>query len=172
MHFIPRRNVIFERARFNPRKQEQGEPVDVFITTLYTLSEHCNYGSLREEMIRDRIVIGIRNAQLSEKLQLDSQLTLTTAVTQIRQSELQQPVLRGTTSDIPIDAVQTSKSGLKKPCQLRGSRRTGRATANNKPENTTACTWCGRYPTHDRQHCPARKVSPAAHPMSQVVLDQ
>ena len=67
VHFIPRRNVIFERARFNSRKQEQGEPVDVFITALYTLSERCNYGSLREEMIRDSIVVGIRNAQLSRR---------------------------------------------------------------------------------------------------------
>ena len=60
--------------------------MDVFITALYTLSEHCNYSSLREEMIRDRIVVGIRNAQLLEKLQLDSQLTLATAVVQVRQS--------------------------------------------------------------------------------------
>ena len=53
-HFNPRKNVIFERAKFNSRKQEEGEPVDAFITTLYKLSEHCNYGDLRNEMIRDR----------------------------------------------------------------------------------------------------------------------
>ena len=41
--------------------------MDVFITALYTLSERCNYGSLREEMIRDSIVVGIRNAQLSRR---------------------------------------------------------------------------------------------------------
>ena len=45
-HFVKRRNVIFERAKFNNRKQEQGEPVDAFITALYTLAEHCNYGAL------------------------------------------------------------------------------------------------------------------------------
>ena len=161
--FHPKTECHFRERRFNSRKQEQGEPMDVFITALYTLSEHCNYSSLREEMICDSIVVGIRNAQLTEKLQLDSHLTLATAVAQVRQSEtvkLQQPILRGTTSDIPIDAVQTSKSGLKKPCQPCDSRRTGRATANNKPENTTACIWCGRLmPTHDRQHCPARKVT-------------
>ena len=72
VHFIPRRNVIFERARFNSRKQEQGEPVDVFITALYTLSEHCNYGSLREEMICDRIVVGIRSCQRSCNLTRNS----------------------------------------------------------------------------------------------------
>lgn len=58
-------------------------------------------------MIRDRIVVGIRNAPLSEKLQLDSALTLEKAVIQVRQSEAikqQQPLLRGGSAkqDTPI----------------------------------------------------------------------
>jgi hypothetical protein len=40
-HFIVRRNVIFERAKFNKRKQEDSENVENFVTSLYTLSEHC-----------------------------------------------------------------------------------------------------------------------------------
>lgn len=75
-HFVKRRNVIFKRAKFNNRKQEPGEPVDVFITALYALAEHSNYGTLHDEMIRDRIVVGIRDSSLSEKLQLDAELTL------------------------------------------------------------------------------------------------
>ena len=46
------------------RRQEEGELVDAFITALYLLAEHCGYGDLHGEMIRDRIVVGIRNAQL------------------------------------------------------------------------------------------------------------
>ena len=34
-HFIKKRNVIYERARFNSRKQEEGEPADSFITDLH-----------------------------------------------------------------------------------------------------------------------------------------
>lgn len=58
-NFVQRRNVIFERAKFNRRKQEAGEPVEAFITALYALAEHCGYGDLHDEMIRDRIVVGI-----------------------------------------------------------------------------------------------------------------
>ena len=36
-----------------------------------TLVEHCEYGELKEEMICNRIMVGIR-----EKLQLDSELAL------------------------------------------------------------------------------------------------
>ena len=57
-HFVKCKNVIFECAKFNMRKQEDGETVDSFITTLYELVEDCNYRLLREEMIRDRLVVG------------------------------------------------------------------------------------------------------------------
>ena len=55
--FVVRRNVIFERAKFNLRHQEEKETVDSFITALYCLAEHCGYGALREELIRDRLVV-------------------------------------------------------------------------------------------------------------------
>ena len=94
------------------RKQKEGEPADVFITALHTLSEHCNYGALRNEMIRDRIVVGIRDVKLSEKLdlQLEDDLTLENAIKKVRQSEVvkeQQTELRGARgkSAAPIDAL-------------------------------------------------------------------
>ena len=88
-HLIKIKNVIFERAKFNRKSQEQVEPVtavSTFITTLYTLAEHCGYRVLHSEMIRDRIVVGIRDMNLSELL-LESVLTLDKAITEVFQSE-------------------------------------------------------------------------------------
>ncbi|CAC5416318.1 unnamed protein product [Mytilus coruscus] len=62
-YFIVRRNVIFERAKFNKRKQDDDEGVESFVTSLYTLTEHCGYNDLRQEMIRDRIVVGIKESR-------------------------------------------------------------------------------------------------------------
>ena len=39
------------------RRQEEGEPVDSFITSLYWLAEHCIYHDLHDEMVQDRIVV-------------------------------------------------------------------------------------------------------------------
>ena len=86
-HFIIKCNVIFERAKFNMRVQKEGEPVDNFITDLYTLAEHCNFGTLHDELIRDRIVVGIRDKAFSEKLQLEAELTLERAINQVKQKE-------------------------------------------------------------------------------------
>ena len=40
-HFVKKRNVIFEGAKFNMQKQETSETVDNFITNLYALAKHC-----------------------------------------------------------------------------------------------------------------------------------
>uniref|UniRef100_A0A1X7UX01 Retrotransposon gag domain-containing protein n=1 Tax=Amphimedon queenslandica TaxID=400682 RepID=A0A1X7UX01_AMPQE len=58
------------------RCQGSEEPVEQFITSLYSLAEGCEYGDLRETMIWDRIVVGIRDKALSESLQIDTKLTL------------------------------------------------------------------------------------------------
>ena len=97
-HFVKKRNVIYERAHFNQRCQEEGETFDDFVTALYGLVEHCKYENLRTEMIRDRIVVGLRDQKLSERLQLEADLTLEKAMTMARQSESvrkQQSVIRG-----------------------------------------------------------------------------
>ena len=83
--FKVRKNVIFERARFNRRSQCPDESVEQFITSLYSLADSCDYGTLRDEMIRDRIVVGIRDQSLSERLQLDARLTLESAKMLVRQ---------------------------------------------------------------------------------------
>ena len=86
-HFIAKRNVIFERAKFNVRVQTEDELVESFITDLHCLAKHCEFGVLKDQLIRDRIVVGLQNKKLSEKLQLVPKLTLAKAMAEARQSE-------------------------------------------------------------------------------------
>ncbi len=86
-YFKIRRNIIFERAKFNRRDQAEGESAEQYIACLYNLVETCEYGALKEEMLRDRIVVGIRDKALSDKLQMDESLSLEKAKTQVRQKE-------------------------------------------------------------------------------------
>ena len=69
-HFVVRRNVTFKRAKFSRSRQEDRETVDTFIRALHALAEYCNYGTLKDGMIRDRIVVGLQDQKLSEKIQL------------------------------------------------------------------------------------------------------
>ena len=86
--------------KFNVRRQEEGKPAGLFITSLYRLAEHCNYRDLHNEMIQDWIVAGLRDSNLSERLQTDPKLTLDKAITMALQKEAvreQQAVVRGKT---------------------------------------------------------------------------
>ena len=53
-HFVQKRNIIFERAKFNSRKQEPSKSVDDFIVDFHCLARYCNYGNFHEEMIRQK----------------------------------------------------------------------------------------------------------------------
>lgn len=102
--------------------------------------------------------MGIKDHALSEKLQLDSELTLTKAMTKIRQSEeikKQQPTLRQSNTDgaeANMDAVrfkQKQKSGQQ------GNR------TNQRPVQTNAkdkCGRCGKSHGNSLIECPARNA--------------
>ena len=69
------------------RDQREGETADEYITALYELIETCEYGTLNKEILRDRLVVGIRDKRMSEKLQLEADLTLESAKKSIHQKE-------------------------------------------------------------------------------------
>ena len=85
-YFQPKVNLIHERAQFHMRSQKPDESMETYIRALYECSEHCKFGN-REEAIRDRLVLGVRDQTLSEKLQLTEDLTLDKAQEIARQFE-------------------------------------------------------------------------------------
>ena len=86
-HFVVRRNVIFERARFHQRAQGEVGPSKTFLMTC-TLCDNCEHGDMQDDILHDRIVIGIRDVGLSQKLQLNDKLALATVLTQVSANEM------------------------------------------------------------------------------------
>ena len=81
-------------------------------------------------MIRDQLVVGIRDSSLSERLQLDANLTLEKAKIAIRQKEAvqeQQGILNGDSNSNPItlDAVKAAHKVLP-PAKIPDSNQPGR----------------------------------------------
>ena len=58
----------------------------MFITSVHTLAENCQFGALRDELIRDRIVVGILDRKLSQRFQLDPNLDLAKAISCAQQN--------------------------------------------------------------------------------------
>ena len=161
-YFKVRKNVIYERARFNRRNQQRGETAEQYIMALYSLSEHSDYGDLTEQMIRDRLVVGIRDTTLSEKLQMDSALTLESAKKAIRQREAvheQQQTLKGDgRANAEIEAVHSPRKYKQRTGAGQRTERREKWTSARPQSNSRAgekCGRCGRE-RHPREKCPAK----------------
>ena len=114
--------------------------MEQYIIELYNLAEHCNYGDLKYEMIRDRLVIGIQDLALSECLQLDLELTLEKAKMLVCQCEAvteQQQILKGTGSG-NLDEMQQSYS-KRQPESRRGPQHYNQWNTKNKIPDPKPC---------------------------------
>ena len=156
--FQVRRKVIFERARFNQRNQLGGETVKQYIMELYKLAESCNYADMTDEMIRDRLVVGIRDSALSQRLQLDTGLMLEKAKTMVHQREAvgeQQQLLKGTGTAETHSLDELQRRNHRK--QWKGSRP---KRNYNYGKTQTQSKQCQRYERdqHHRDKCPAKEA--------------
>ena len=117
----------------------------------------CEFGELKEQLICDRIVIGIRDISLSEKLQMDADLTLEKAKRLVRQLEAvqgQQAILNKHDRGIPIESL-----GMRKLHKRFGNKQTWRPPSVRQQQiRSLKCSYCGKG-SHKKQNCPAREAT-------------
>ena len=63
-----KQNVTMERYKFNMCNQGKEETVNQYVVILKLLAKNCKFGSLEDEMIRDRMVCGITSEQVKGRL--------------------------------------------------------------------------------------------------------
>ena len=101
---------------------------------------------MKDELIRDRIVVGLKDAKCSEKLQLDPNLTLEKAVTQARQKEAvheQQSIVRSKViSESKIDSLKFKQ---------RLGQNTQRKQIRDKPKTQNRVSQTVAVPAHSRK---------------------
>lgn len=83
----PRKNTVYERYIFHQRNQREGESFDTFLIDIKRLIRTCEFGDTENEMLRDRIVLGVTDKRLQTRLLETSDLTYETAIEKCRTSE-------------------------------------------------------------------------------------
>ena len=86
-YFSPRKNLPYTRFKFFTYNQTNGQTIDEYVTELKSRSRHCEFGTLKESLIRDRIVAGIQDAKVRERLLRETDLSLDKAISICRASE-------------------------------------------------------------------------------------
>ena len=170
---LPQRNETYERYLFNKREQELGESVDQYCTALMRLSEHCGFGNLRDSLIRDRLILGVKNDRARKKLLEQKDLTLDKALdilrtgelTDIRASEIstEEPNVNGvglTKSKSPKNATEgkTSRRPALNRKQSFSRKLKGKGPGTNTSTPTAKnreCKFCGTVHEMKKSSCPA-----------------
>ena len=85
---VPARNETYERFFFFKERQLPSESLDSYITASVKLSENCGFGTLRGSLIRDRLILGVKDDRIREKLLGKHDLDLDKAIEMIKASQV------------------------------------------------------------------------------------
>ena len=158
-YFEPKRNIIHERAMFHQRNQLASESVETYVRHLFELAERCDFGDKKNDHIRDRIVIGVLDKELSKNLQMREKLTMEKAIECARHAENVKLNLaqQATNNNHSVDRVLSDRRQGNKPSNQNKTRprKFDCESPATKPLQQT-CTRCGY--THRSSHqdsCPA-----------------
>ena len=67
-HYSPKPILIAERYKFHRRNQHESETVAQFVVELKRLALKSEFGTFLEEVLRDRLVCGLKSVQIQKKL--------------------------------------------------------------------------------------------------------
>lgn len=158
-YFEPVKNVIFERSLFNKMTQEQNQTIHQFILALQDQATNCEYAAMKDELIRDRIVVGVRDNKLREYLIDTPELTLHKCIQKAKQyvTNHEHSAKIGQTAQNSgadnVDYVATpNKQGYKDSAHKQGKVSYDKVVKLDKP-----CKKCGKW-SHFSGKCPADKT--------------
>lgn len=73
-HYDPTPSETVQRHKFHTRVRQEGESVATFVSELRSIATFCNFGDSLDQMLRDRIMCGIRNEMIQNRLLSESKL--------------------------------------------------------------------------------------------------
>lgn len=155
----PKKNTIMARFKFNSRVQKEMETTDQFVTDLRLIAKECEYGELKDSLIRDRIIFGTRNDKIRERLlqdediQLDKALDIARSIeaTSQQMSNLQQ---QSATNAIDINVMKKMPHQQAQRSRPNTGRHQHQYRHQEKPQ-MSQCPNCGGAPHHFSK-CPAK----------------
>ena len=149
---VPITNVIYERYMFNKRVQDAGESIDHFITDIIKLAEHCQYGELKDDLIRDKLVSGICDDKVREKLLGMKDLNLVKTIETLRTSQ----AIKDMASYIAEEPTAATINAVgQKAFKNKEQRSHNQRNVRNFTPALKVCKYCGKKHEFKRGMCPA-----------------
>ena len=154
---MPRKNVPFERYKFNRRMQEAGESYDQYKTALRKLAEGCDFRTITpEEILRDRLIFGISDTKVRERLLREKNLSLakTDEICRASESMLAQMRIVGGTSEAKVPEVNRIKDQERSPApRTKKNFRRKQTQQGHSQGQRKECGNCGYQHPANRELC-------------------
>lgn len=149
------KNEIFARHCLATHRQQPGESIDTFLQSLRTRAKDCNFQAVSaekylEESIRDAFITGLLSQHIRQRLLENSQLDLSTAVSQARALEMAQSNSEKYPQGSSVTYATSSDNSLTNNAQCLTPNSSMTAAMTNQK-----CFFCGNT-RHPRASCPAR----------------
>ena len=151
----PIKNILYETYVFWSLCQADGEPIDNFVKRLKTQAAKCEFGNMKDRMLLCRIVFGLSDPKLKERLLRDSEMTLSKALDDIHAAEMtKKQLVRISDGDkSSIDAVGQTKFPAGRSLQQGHTSDRPKPTSDAKRSDVINCQYCSY--NHPKGHCPA-----------------
>lgn len=159
-YFGTKPNITVRRFKFFTRNQEDGENIDQYVTSLRVLSQQCEFSELHESLLRDKIVCGIVNNTVRDRLLRTDDLSLSKAIQICQAAEMskeESQCIDGVSAGVQVNAVQTGSSA-RGGRRARGRRGAGAAGPRPARMQRSTCELCGSGWCHGGERCPARNA--------------
>lgn len=154
---VPKKNESINRHLFFHRNQNVDETFDNFLTDLKKLSNDCSFGELQDSLIRDRIIGGIINRQLKDRLLREEDLTLEKCIRLCKTAELAEKQLKTLQQETShsVDIVKPKTTGTDRQRKVKPVKpSTSRGYQQQwSQQHTYKCGKCGYQ--HLKKQCPA-----------------
>jgi len=158
-YFTGEINETYERFKFNQRNQEVGENFDAYLTALRNLAETCNFctcPTMGDSLIRDRIVLGIKNEEARKRLLQERKLNLKKCIDICRTSESATAHMQaiGGKHEEVHQINPRSNGSYKKSDKWREPAGSPSARKNTQPRKLK-CKFCSQSHVLKKELCPA-----------------
>ncbi len=151
----PKKSETIERYKFFSRNQISTESYDKYITELKILAATCNFALLHDSLLRDRIVCGILDNNLRERLLRESELDLDKCVQICRATELSKEQLKTLETPSTVHAVRSKQPSHPSSSQKKGKNRRNPSKQSTQTAAMIDCKFCGKTHEMKRSQCPA-----------------
>ncbi|GFW99796.1 transposon Tf2-9 polyprotein [Trichonephila clavipes] len=85
---------VYERYNFFSCVQLEGQTIETYVTQLKTLASTCEFAEQENGLIRDLIVLGIKDIVLQERLLRENNLNIEKAIEIVRAAEASREQIR------------------------------------------------------------------------------